>query len=110
MFKPWSVSGLAVLFIASIAPSAQQPAPPKPVQQPAPAPPGVDPPLPMPAVLKQYQPVSGDRLKNPAEGEWPMIRRTYDGWGYSPLTQIETSNVARLELVWGLATGVVNAA
>jgi len=110
MLRPWSVSGLAgaLLLIASIAPSAQQPAPPKPVQQPAPAPPGVDPPLPMPAILKQYQPVSADRLKNPADGEWPMIRRTYDGWGYSALTQIETSNVARLELVWGLATGVIN--
>ncbi len=79
-----------------MAPSAQQPAP------------GVDPPLPMPALLKQYQPVSTDRLKNPADGEWPMIRRTYDGWGYSPLSQIEPGNVARLEPVWGLATGVTN--
>ena len=92
MIKPWSVSGLAgaLLLIASIAPFAQQPAPPEPVQQPAPAPPGVDRPLPMPAILKQYQPVTADRLKNPADGDWPMIRRTYDGWGYSPLTQIET--------------------
>ena len=79
-----------------MAPSAQQPAP------------GVDPPLPMPALLKQYQPVSTDRLKNPADGEWPMIRRTYAGWGYSPLSQIEPGNVARLEPVWGLATGVTN--
>ena len=109
MIKQLSLCGFAVALAltASITPSAQQPAPPKP-QQPAPPAPGVDAPLPMPEILKQYQPVSTDRLKHPADGEWPMIRRTYDGWGYSPLSQIDTSNVARLELVWGLSTGVTN--
>lgn len=29
-----------------------------------------------------------------------MWRRTYDAWGYSPLAQIDTSNVARLRLAW----------
>ena len=29
-----------------------------------------------------------------------MIRRTYDGWGYSPLDQITPANVARLQPVW----------
>ncbi len=65
-------------------------------------------PLPMPEVLKQYQPVSVDRLRNPADGEWPMIRRTYDGWGYTPLTQIDTDNVKRLEPVWIFSTGATN--
>ena len=51
-------------------------------------------PLPMPEILKRYQPISAERLKNPADGDWPMIRRTYDGWGYSPLSQIDTGNVA----------------
>ena len=37
-----------------------------------------------------------------------MIRRTYDGWGYSPLSQIETGNVKRLEPVWGFSTGATN--
>ena len=36
-------------------------------------------------VLQEYQPVSSDRLRQPADGDWLMIRRTYDGWGYSPL-------------------------
>ena len=45
-------------------------------------------PLPMPEILKQYQPIPAERLKNPPDGDWPMIRRTYDGWGYSPLSQI----------------------
>src|SRR5437870_4399112 len=34
-----------------------------------------------------------------------MIRRTYDGWGYSPLDQINTQNVTRLRPVWGFSTG-----
>ena len=38
--------------------------------------------------------VPAERLLNPPDGEWPMIRRTYDGWGYSPLSQITTDNVS----------------
>ena len=60
-------------------------------------------PLPMPEILKQYQPVSAERLKNPVDGEWPMIRRTYDGWGYSPLSQIDSENVGRLEFRYGVS-------
>src|SRR5262245_4839087 len=51
-------------------------------QQARPAPP------PMPAILRNYQPVTAERLRNPEAGNWLTIRRTYDGWGYSPLTQI----------------------
>ena len=29
-----------------------------------------------------------------------MWRRTYDGWGYSPLDQINKDNVKDLQLVW----------
>jgi len=56
--------------------------------------------------LSTYQPVSAERLKNPEDGNWLAIRRTYDGWGYSPLTQITTGNVARLKPVWNIPTGV----
>ena len=59
----------------------------------------------MPAVLRNYQPVTWDRLKNPEADNWLMIRRTYDGWGYSPLNQITTQNVSRLQPVWGFSTG-----
>jgi len=45
---------------------------------------------PMPAVLQNYAPVTAERLKNPEPGNWLMIRRTYDGWRYSPLDQITT--------------------
>ena len=37
-----------------------------------------------------------------------MVRRTYDGWGYSPLEQITPTNVARLQPVWVVSTGVTN--
>jgi hypothetical protein len=36
--------------------------------------------VPMPQVLKNYQPVTAERLKNPEPENWLMIRRTYDGW------------------------------
>jgi alcohol dehydrogenase (cytochrome c) len=59
----------------------------------------------VPLVLQNYSPVTADRLKNPAEGDWLMIRRTYNGWGYSPLNQINTGNVSKLRLVWSIITG-----
>src|SRR5262245_41592759 len=83
------------------APGAEQKTPPSPDAQ-------VLEPLPMPAILKQYQPVTAERLKNPPDGEWPMFRRTYSGWGYSPLTQITTDNVERLTPAWMFSTGVAN--
>ena len=65
-------------------------------------------PTPMPAVLRNYTPVSEARLRNPNDGDWMMNRRTYDGWGYSPLTQITPANVARLKPVWSFSTGAIN--
>src|SRR5262249_35849727 len=44
-------------------------------------------PAPIPPILQNYQPVTAERLKNPEPGNWLMIRRTYDGWGFSPLEQ-----------------------
>jgi alcohol dehydrogenase (cytochrome c) len=63
---------------------------------------------PVPAILQQYKPVTADRLKRPDDGDWLMVRRTYDGWGYSPLTEIAPANVARLQPVWSFSTGAVN--
>jgi len=70
--------------------------------QPAPEPP-------MPLVLQKYQPVTAERLKHPEDGNWLMIRRTYDGWGYSPLDQLTPANVARLKPVWVFSTGETRA-
>src|ERR1700680_557035 len=60
---------------------------------------------PMPQVLSNYQTVTPERLKNPEDGNWLMIRRTYDGWGYSPLNEITPDNVKRLQPVWIFSTG-----
>ena len=58
-----------------------------------------------PAVLRDYQPVTEQRLKSPEDGNWLMIRRTYDGWGYSPLDGITVDNIRRLRLIWAFSTG-----
>jgi alcohol dehydrogenase (cytochrome c) len=57
-----------------------------------------------PAILRNYAPVTAERLKNPEDANWLALRRTYDGWGYSPLSQITTANVARLKPVWNVST------
>ncbi len=66
------------------------------------------PPAVTPLILQNYKPVTAERLTNPDDGDWLMARRTYDGWGYSPLAQITPSNVSRLRPVWVLSTGVNN--
>ncbi len=62
----------------------------------------------VPAALQNYKPVDAARLKKPEDGEWLMIRRSYDGWGYSPLDQITPANVARLQPEWSFATGLTS--
>ena len=62
---------------------------------------------PVPDVLSNYASVTSERLRKPEDGNWLLFRRTYDGWGYSPLSQITPANVGRLQLVWSFATGQV---
>ena len=61
---------------------------------------------PMPEILKTYSAVTEERLRTPSDSDWLMIRRTYDGWGYSPLDQINPANISRLQPAWVFATGV----
>src|ERR1044072_7313972 len=61
---------------------------------------------PTPTVLQNYPAVTLDQLKKPADGDWLMARRTYDGWGYSPLAQITPANVKRLQPGWVMSTGM----
>ena len=63
---------------------------------------------PRPPILDRYRAVTSERLLEPADADWPMVRRTYDGWGYSPLAQITPANVARLKPAWSFPTGVNN--
>ncbi|MBR1245335.1 methanol/ethanol family PQQ-dependent dehydrogenase [Bradyrhizobium sp. AUGA SZCCT0169] len=57
--------------------------------------------------IEKYSPVTSARLEKPEPGNWMLYRRTYDGQGYSPLDQINTSNVKDLTPVWTFSTGVV---
>ena len=57
--------------------------------------------------IDSYQPVTEARLLNPEPENWLMYRRTYDGWGYSPLDRINTLNVQKLAPVWSYSTGVI---
>src|SRR6516165_234898 len=56
--------------------------------------------------ITNYSAVTAQRLANPEPGNWMLYRRTYDGQGYSPLDQINASNVKNLEPVWTFSTGV----
>ena len=59
------------------------------------------------APTRSFRPVTEAMLENPDPAEWLNWRRTLDGWGYSPLNQINKNNVNQLQLVWswGLAPG-----
>ena len=51
----------------------------------------------------EFVPVTDAMLADPAPADWLMWRRTLDGWGYSPLDQIDRDNVGELRLVWARA-------
>ena len=44
--------------------------------------------------------VTSQMLAKPDPADWLMWRGTLNSWGYSPLSQINRSNVANLKLVW----------
>ena len=48
-------------------------------------------------------PVTDAELQDPSPDDWLMWRRTLDGWGYSPLDQIDRENVGALRMVWSRA-------
>lgn len=52
------------------------------------------------SAIDKVTPVTDEMLLNPPDGDWLQWRRTYDGWGYSPLDQINKENVKDLKLAW----------
>lgn len=50
--------------------------------------------------VEDFVPVTDAMLRDPAPGDWPMIRRNYHAHSYSPLDQINTANVGSLQLEW----------
>ena len=57
--------------------------------------------------VENFTPVSDAMLIDPAPGDWPMLRRNFQAWSYSPLDQINAENVSdlRLEWVWSMHEG-----
>ena len=52
------------------------------------------------AANAEFVPVTDAMLQDPDPGDWLMWRRTLNGWGYSPLDQIDRDNVGDLRMVW----------
>jgi alcohol dehydrogenase (cytochrome c) len=49
---------------------------------------------------RPFTPVTDAMLADPDPADWLMWRRTTNGWGYSPLDQVDRGNVRSLALVW----------
>ncbi|MEJ0100471.1 MAG: PQQ-binding-like beta-propeller repeat protein [Pseudomonadota bacterium] len=55
-----------------------------------------------PNPLARITPVTEAMLSSPAPGEWLSWRRGHQGQGFSPLKQIDRSNVGKLQMAWSL--------
>jgi alcohol dehydrogenase (cytochrome c) len=53
--------------------------------------------------IKNYANITDEMLTHPSPNDWLMYRGNYAGWSFSPLGQIDTSNVSQLQLKWTLA-------
>jgi alcohol dehydrogenase (cytochrome c) len=56
-----------------------------------------------PSRLDTLTPVIAEMLRTPPTTDWLLWRRTYDGVGFSPLTQIDRNNVSALQVQWSWA-------
>ena len=54
------------------------------------------------AKLDAVRPVTDAMLVNPSAADWLIWRRTYQAQGFSPLKQIDKTNVAKLRQAWSL--------
>ena len=50
-------------------------------------------------------PVTDAMLQDPPADSWLMWRRTLNSWGFSPLDQIDRTNVGDLQMVWSRGLG-----
>jgi PQQ-dependent dehydrogenase (methanol/ethanol family) len=59
------------------------------------------------AQVQNFRPVTEAELRNPSPSDWLMFSRTWDAQRFSPLDQINRSNVAQLKMAWvrGLGAG-----
>jgi alcohol dehydrogenase (cytochrome c) len=52
------------------------------------------------AQMEDFVPVTDAMLERPADEDWLTWRRTTNGWGYSPLDEINVGNVGDIRMVW----------
>ncbi|WP_137787499.1 PQQ-binding-like beta-propeller repeat protein [Sphingomonas sp. 3P27F8] len=57
----------------------------------------------MRALAARLRPVSDDMLSRPADADWPTWRRSRSLNGFTPLSQIDKGNVAKLGVAWSLS-------
>ena len=54
---------------------------------------------------RTFAPVTEEMLKNPSPNDWLMYNRTYDSQRFSPLKQINKTNVGDLRMAWSRQQG-----
>src|SRR5688500_11740765 len=52
--------------------------------------------------VSSFVPVTDAMLEHPDPNDWINWRRTQDGWGYSPLQQINRQTASRLTPSWSV--------
>jgi alcohol dehydrogenase (cytochrome c) len=57
-------------------------------------------PTPAAKTVPNFTPVTDAEMRAPKPEDWLMYRGNYQGWGYSPLTQVTKANVKNLQLAW----------
>jgi len=50
--------------------------------------------------VPSFRRVTEAMLRDPAPGDWPMLRRDYHATSFSPLTEITADNAGELQLAW----------
>ena len=51
-------------------------------------------------LMRDFEPITDQMLRNPDPADWPMMRGNYQAQSYSPLDQINAGNVGGLQLEW----------
>src|SRR5207247_9185090 len=64
-----------------------------------------EPPPPAQKTVPNFVPVTDAMLRAPKAADWLLYRGNYQGWGYSPLEEINKTNVKNLQLVWSRMMG-----
>src|SRR5678815_1690776 len=52
------------------------------------------------STTSNWEPITEERLRHPKAGDWLSYRRTDDVFAFSPLTEINRTNVKNLRPVW----------